>query len=76
MTDSWTARHFSLANALDDRPTDLPHLLRRLADHIEALALDPMEIGDLVISSEITEDGPWWSGTFYWSPDDDDPQTD
>jgi len=31
-----------------------------------------MEILDLTIVSEITEDGPWWSGSLYWSPDTDD----
>ena len=64
---SWSARHFSLANALDDRPDDLPHLLRRMAQHIEDLGLDPMEIRDLVLHSDITEVGPHWSMTFYWS---------
>ncbi|UDY35835.1 hypothetical protein [Dermatobacter hominis] len=68
--DKWTARHFSLANALDDRPTDLPQLLRRLADAIDEQGLTPDEIMDLTISSEITADGPWWSATVYWSPAD------
>ncbi len=27
-----------------------------------------MEILDLTITQEITEDGPWWSVTLYWSP--------
>jgi hypothetical protein len=48
---SWTSRHLSLANALDDRPDNLPHLLRRMAQHIEELELDPMEIADLVLHS-------------------------
>ena len=28
-----------------------------------------MEILDLTISHEATREGPWWSGTVYWSPD-------
>jgi hypothetical protein len=67
--DQWTCQHFSLANARDDRPTDLPHLLRRLAEAIEEKGINPEEILDLTLSQEITADGPWWSGTVYWSPD-------
>lgn len=62
-TESWPARTFSLANAEEDRPGDLPHLLRRLADRIEALGVDSMNILDLTVSSEITGEGPWWSAT-------------
>ncbi len=66
--DEWNSKHFSLANALDDRPGDLAHLLRRLADAIDEKALAPNEILDVTISSEVTDDGPWWSATLYWSP--------
>jgi hypothetical protein len=69
-TDSWPARRFSLSNAKEDRPDDLPHLLRRLADHIEALDVAPMEILDLTVSSEMTASGPWWCATVYWAPDE------
>jgi hypothetical protein len=65
MHASWSARHFSLANASDDRPEDLPHLLRRLADHIEAQGIDPMNLLEVTVTSEMTEDGPWWSCTVY-----------
>lgn len=68
--EKWTARHFSLTNDLDDRPTDLSHLLRRVADAIDEQAIAPDEILDLTISQEIIADGPWWSGALYWSPDD------
>jgi hypothetical protein len=64
--------HFSLTNAREDRPSDLPHLLRRIADEIDARAIKPIEILDLTISQEITEDGPWWSVTLYWSPGGDE----
>ncbi|GAA4973808.1 hypothetical protein [Actinoplanes utahensis] len=73
MTESWTSRHFSLTNPRDDGSTDLPRLLRRMADEIEDLDLDPMDILDLTIAQEITEDGPWWSATLYWSPDAGEP---
>ena len=29
-----------------------------------------MEINDLTVHSEVTGDGPWWSVTVYWTPDD------
>lgn len=70
MSEHWPALHFSLGNPRDDGSTDLPRLLRRMADHIEALGLKPMDILDLTISQEITEDGPWWNATVYWSPDE------
>ncbi len=67
MEDTWSCSHFSLANPVDDRPDDLPHLLRRIADAIEQRGIGPMDILDLTISKEITGDGPWWSVTLYWS---------
>lgn len=68
--EEWTSRHFSLANALDDSPSDLPLLLRRVADRIEASAIRPDELLDVTISSELREFGPWWSATVYWSRND------
>ena len=69
VSDGWSCLHFSLANPRDDGATDLPRLLRRLADAIEERQIDAMDILDLTVSHEITEDGPWWSGTVYWSPE-------
>jgi len=66
--DEWTCRHFSLANPIGPTRTDLPLLLRRIADEIERRAIEPMQILDLTVSSEIGEDGPAWSVTLYWSP--------
>lgn len=71
VTDSWPARHLSMANPRDDGHDDLPRLLRRLADRLEALAVDPMDVLDLTLSQEMTEDGPWWSFTLYWAPADE-----
>jgi hypothetical protein len=68
MSESWSSQHFSLANPRDDGANDLPKLLRRIADEIEAMQLDPMKILDLTISQEIIESGPWWSASLYWSP--------
>ncbi len=68
MADSWLARHFSLANAVDDRPADLPYLLRRVADEIERQEIDATDLLDVTISHEMTADGPWWSAHIYWSP--------
>ncbi|MCA1707423.1 MAG: hypothetical protein LC808_30815 [Actinobacteria bacterium] len=68
MSDRWSCLHFSLANPRDDGATDLPLLLRPPADEVEERRIDAMEILDLTLSQEMTEDGPWWSGTVYWSP--------
>jgi hypothetical protein len=60
-----------LANPLHDGASDLPRLLRRVADAIEEHGILPMDILDLTVSEEITGDGPWWSVTVYWSPAND-----
>ena len=69
------SRHFSLSNALDDRPADLPYLLRRMADAMEAEGIVGTDILDVTVSNEIhedIEDGYWWSMSIYWSPDEAD----
>ena len=66
MANSWLSRHFSVANPRSGSPTDLPALLRSVADQIEAQGINPADILDVTISSEMTEDGPWWSATVYW----------
>lgn len=67
-------RHVSLANPRGgEHETDLPHLLRRMADLIDEAGIRSVEILDLTVESEITENGPWWSATLYWSPDDERP---
>ena len=68
MIDSWTCRHFSLANPRERGATDLPLLLRRVADHIEEMGIQPEDVLHLNVDHEITEDGPWWSVTVYWAP--------
>lgn len=69
---SWPSRHFSLSNPREDGASDLPRLLRRLADAMEEAGIGAMEMLDLNVHHEMTEDGPWWSGTVYWSPDTGD----
>jgi len=61
---SWTVEHFSQANRAGDGQGDVPALLRRVADAIEALGA--IEIQDLVMHSEITENGGWPSITVYF----------
>ena len=67
----YDCRHFSVNNALDDRPADLPHLLGRMADTIEAEGILGTDILDVTVSNEIHEDvevGSWWSMPICWSP--------
>jgi hypothetical protein len=68
MPEDWTCRHFSVANPRNDGPSDLPKLLRRLADDLELAEIGPENLLDVTISSETREEGPWWSATVYWSP--------
>jgi len=76
MTNAWSCLHFSLANPRDASQGDLPKLLRRLASEIEERRLEAVDILDLTVSQEMTEQGPWWSATLYWSPDDPEPPLD
>ncbi len=69
VSDHWPCRHFSLANPRADGASDLPRLVRRLADEVERLEIDPLGILDVTVSHEMTEDGPWWSAALYWSSD-------
>ena len=64
------ARHFSLVNPKGTASSDLPLLLRRLADQIEADGIRSADILDVTITgAEITEHGSWWQATVYWSND-------
>jgi hypothetical protein len=62
---SWTANHWSLGNPAGPGQDDLPRLLRRVADALEAEG--PIEVLDLVVHNEITADGDWYSVTVYYS---------
>ena len=63
-TNSWTAEHFSQANPAGPGQDDIPSLLRRVAETVEALG--PVEVQDLVLHTEVTENGPWHSLTVYF----------
>lgn len=65
-------RNVSLSNPEHDGATDLPRLLRRVADLIEVEDITPMELLDVVVHHDMTGDGPWWSVTVHWSPDSPD----
>ncbi|GAA3638579.1 hypothetical protein GCM10022223_67030 [Kineosporia mesophila] len=73
MTRSGPAQGFSLCNPDNDRPSDLPRLLRRLADRIDDLDLDPVEILDMTVHQETTGDGPRWWATVYFATEALDP---
>jgi hypothetical protein len=56
--ETWTAEHFSQATPKGPGQEDVPALLRRVADTLERLG--KVEVQDLVLHSEITEDGSDW----------------
>ena len=61
---SWTVEHFSQANPAGKDQGDVPALLRRVADSINALG--EVEVQDLVMHTEVTENGDWPSLTVYF----------
>jgi hypothetical protein len=61
---SWTVEHFSQANPAGKSQGDVPALLRRVADSIDALG--EVEVQDLVMHTEVTEHGNWPSLTVYF----------
>lgn len=68
---SWTVRHFSQANPRGKGQGDVPALMRRVAGDIEQLG--PVEVQDIVFSTEITEEGGWPSLTVYFHAAEDLP---
>jgi hypothetical protein len=67
--EHWLAAHFSIANPKGRRQGDLPRLLRSVAQEVEALG--NVEVFDLVLHSETTSRGPWYSVTVYYERPDD-----
>ena len=64
----YPARHFSFGNPEGPTSSDLPLLLRRLADQIEADGIKSEDVLDVTITgAEVTEHGSWWRATVYWS---------
>ena len=69
--ERWTIEHFSQANPLGSgMESNVPALLRRVADTIDQLG--EVQVQDLTLHSEVTDDGEqWWSITVYFDRDDD-----
>jgi hypothetical protein len=66
--DSYPSRHWSLSNPEGPSSNNLPLLLRRVADAIEADDINMDSVLDLQVSGdEVTEHGSWWRATLYWS---------
>lgn len=63
--ESWNAEHFSQANPEGPGQDDVPALLRRVAETLESCGR--IEVQDLVIHHEVTEDGMWPSITVYFT---------
>ncbi|GGM55665.1 hypothetical protein GCM10011608_45670 [Micromonospora sonchi] len=62
--ESWTIRHFSQANPVGPGQDSVSALLRRIADSIDERP--GIEVQDVVLHSEVTADGDWWSATVYF----------
>ena len=62
--ETWTIRHFSQANPKGQGQSDVPALLRRVAETVESLG--SIEVQDMTFAIEFTEDGPWPSLTVYF----------
>ena len=60
----WTAEHFSQANPAGPGQDDIPSLLRHLAESVETIG--PIEVHDLILHIEMTDNGPWYSVTVYF----------
>ncbi|MBR7829247.1 hypothetical protein KDK95_23265 [Actinospica sp. MGRD01-02] len=67
---SWTIRHFSQANPSGAAQADVAALLRRVADSLDRLGA--IEVSDIVMHHEVTEDGIWPSLTVYFHKTDVD----
>jgi len=65
---SWEVQHFSLALPEGTDRSDVPALLRSLADHLEARGA--IEVHDVVMGSENTAEGPVPHFTVYFHPKD------
>lgn len=61
--------HFAQANPAGPDQGDVPKLLRTVAATIEGLG--SITVADLILHSEVTEDGDWPSITVYYSKSDD-----
>lgn len=60
VTQTWTCRHFSQANAKGEGQGDVPALLRRVADSIESMGT--VRVQDTAFHTEVTELASWLLG--------------
>jgi hypothetical protein len=67
--DKWTMFHFSQSNPTGTGQGDVPALLRRVAESIEALG--PVLVEDITFSSEPTADERDLCMTVYYHRDDE-----
>ncbi|MCA1984734.1 hypothetical protein [Nocardioides nematodiphilus] len=67
-------RCFSVNNPHGPEVEDLPLLLRRLADAVEAEGIRPDELMDVTLSNdELIDEGYFcWRATVYWQPNETD----
>ncbi len=62
--DLGTVQHFAQANPKGSGQDDVASLLRRAAETIATLGA--IQVQDLVLHTEVTEDGPWPSLVVYY----------
>jgi hypothetical protein len=71
--DEFDVKYTNLCNPLGPQANDLALLLRRFADHLEAMAMDPGDLLHVVVADQITEYGSWWDITAYYDDRERDP---
>jgi hypothetical protein len=69
MPDSYEVRHFSLVLPAGRDRSDVPALLRHLADTLAQFG--PVEVQDIVLGGEATPNGFEYRATVYFHPNDD-----
>ncbi|MGB9112030.1 MAG: hypothetical protein WCF24_04805 [Acidimicrobiales bacterium] len=69
MPESWTIQNFSLALPEGTDRSDVPALLRRLADKLEEYG--SIDVQDLTFGTEVTADGYVHHVTVYFHRSDD-----
>jgi hypothetical protein len=62
--DKWTVFHFSLSNPSGPDQGDVSRLLRRVADHLDALG--DVQVSDITFSSEPTDTEDDLTVTIYY----------
>ena len=61
---SWAVRHFSQSNPAGPEQGNVAALLRRVAESLDELG--DVDVMDLILHNEVTEDGDWPSLTVYF----------